>query len=95
MNVGIGNEAAQFYFLGIFVSNFRYSVFEVYLPNACSLTGAAQLRASGNASCLLLAATQPVLTIYDSRPKTEGLLKELDWFWSPNFFTLYVLLLNE
>ena len=44
-----------------------------------SLTGAAQLRASGNSSCLLLAATQPVVTIYDSRPKTEALTKIRVW----------------
>jgi hypothetical protein len=29
MNIGIGNEAEQFTLLGIFVPNFRYSVFAV------------------------------------------------------------------
>ncbi len=29
MNVGIGNEARAVSFLGLFISNFRYSVFAV------------------------------------------------------------------
>ncbi len=31
MTLGIGTEAAHVHFLGIFVSNFRYSVFAVYV----------------------------------------------------------------
>ncbi len=34
MNVGIGTEAAQFHSLGIVVSNFRYTVFVVWLVSS-------------------------------------------------------------
>jgi hypothetical protein len=37
MNVGIGNEAAQFHFLGIHKLDFRYSV-EDKLHDKCVLT---------------------------------------------------------
>jgi hypothetical protein len=36
MNVGIGNEAAQFHCLEYFVSNFRYSVFAMEFLRAWS-----------------------------------------------------------
>jgi hypothetical protein len=71
MNVGIGKEAAQFH-----LAEYLFQIFVTVSWQCLSLTGAAQLRASGNASCLLLAATQPVLTKYDSRPLYVLLLNE-------------------